>query len=299
MDEKPADELGVPNAVMADAASGASQLQSINQIEGPATSNAASEIAEEPDAPMTNLAHPHAPHGGINSWRDFFVHIIVVTIGLLLALGLEQSVEYLHRQSERTTLEREMRETFAADIKTLDERQERLENLRSYLIDLRAAVSGRLAGREVPAPPLENDPRNDAYIPPTNFGPFEAMKANGTVALLSLEKARLYERIEFQHSRFAAANLLTYNANNELRAFRQRFDLPPPIRSNGIELVDLATLSNAQLIEYQTLLGNAIEADLIYASQARRLRAAYRAVLDGAQTDNQISDAVYKQGLAH
>ncbi len=35
--------------------------------------------------------HPpeHTPH----TWRDFFLHIATIVIGLLIAIGLEQSVE--------------------------------------------------------------------------------------------------------------------------------------------------------------------------------------------------------------
>jgi hypothetical protein len=39
---------------------------------------------------------PHAAHG----WRDFFVHIVTIVIGLLIALGLEQCAEGIHHRSE-------------------------------------------------------------------------------------------------------------------------------------------------------------------------------------------------------
>ena len=35
----------------------------------------------------------HAPHEPINTWRDFALHLIIVTIGLLIALSLEALVE--------------------------------------------------------------------------------------------------------------------------------------------------------------------------------------------------------------
>ncbi|MEO6807070.1 MAG: hypothetical protein ABI286_12175 [Edaphobacter sp.] len=46
--------------------------------------------------------HPpeHTPH----SWRDFFIHIATIVVGLLIAIGLEQTVEAVHRQHERTEL---------------------------------------------------------------------------------------------------------------------------------------------------------------------------------------------------
>jgi len=41
----------------------------------------------------------HPPGGPVRSVKDFFVHIGVVTLGILIALGLEQLVEAHHRAS--------------------------------------------------------------------------------------------------------------------------------------------------------------------------------------------------------
>ena len=61
--------------------------------------------------------HPpeHTPH----SWRDFFIHIATIVLGLLIAVGLEQSVEWLHRRHEI----KETREALA---------QEREQNRRRF-----------------------------------------------------------------------------------------------------------------------------------------------------------------------
>jgi len=40
--------------------------------------------------------HP-APHAA-STWRDFFIHIATIVIGLLIAVSLEQSVEYFHHR---------------------------------------------------------------------------------------------------------------------------------------------------------------------------------------------------------
>lgn len=50
---------------------------------------------------------PHAAHG----WRDFFVHIITIVIGLLIAIGLEQSAEGIHHRNQV----REAREAIAQE----------------------------------------------------------------------------------------------------------------------------------------------------------------------------------------
>jgi hypothetical protein len=46
-------------------------------------------------APMLDV---HPPTAAIHGWKDFFLHVATITIGLLIALGLEQTVEYFHNQ---------------------------------------------------------------------------------------------------------------------------------------------------------------------------------------------------------
>jgi len=38
----------------------------------------------------------HPPQHGSITRRDFFIHLFIVVLGILIAIGLEQSVEYLH-----------------------------------------------------------------------------------------------------------------------------------------------------------------------------------------------------------
>jgi GTPase SAR1 family protein len=56
----------------------------------------------------------HAPHESIDGWRSFFVHLATITIGLLIALGLEAAVECIHHHNEvtetRQALQRELQE---------------------------------------------------------------------------------------------------------------------------------------------------------------------------------------------
>jgi cold shock CspA family protein len=42
----------------------------------------------------------HAPHENVHTWKDFFIHITTITIGLLIAIALEQTVEYLHHRHQ-------------------------------------------------------------------------------------------------------------------------------------------------------------------------------------------------------
>lgn len=42
----------------------------------------------------------HPPHEAAHSWKDFFIHIATIVIGLLIAVGLEQTVEFFHHREQ-------------------------------------------------------------------------------------------------------------------------------------------------------------------------------------------------------
>jgi len=42
----------------------------------------------------------HPAHRAATTWRDFFIHIATIVIGLLIAIGLEQTVEFFHHRHE-------------------------------------------------------------------------------------------------------------------------------------------------------------------------------------------------------
>jgi hypothetical protein len=53
----------------------------------------------------------HAPHESVHTWKSFFIHIAIISIGLLIALCLEKTVEFFHhRHQARDGLELLLRE---------------------------------------------------------------------------------------------------------------------------------------------------------------------------------------------
>jgi hypothetical protein len=63
------------------------------------------EIPVEEPAPVIDI---HPPHHGTNSRRDFFVHLFIVVLGILIAIGLEQTVEYVHHRHQLAEARREL-----------------------------------------------------------------------------------------------------------------------------------------------------------------------------------------------
>ena len=68
---------------------------------------------------------------------------------------------------------------------------------REYLAELRAAISARLAGNKTAPSPSPTDPRMAQFLIFASLAPYEAAKQNGTVAWLSVERMRIYNRISF------------------------------------------------------------------------------------------------------
>ena len=62
-----------------------------------ALTNAEAISTPETSEPMLDV---HAPHETIHTWKDFFIHLATIVIGLLIAVGLEQTVEYFHHRHQ-------------------------------------------------------------------------------------------------------------------------------------------------------------------------------------------------------
>ena len=67
----------------------------------------------------------HPPHEPVHGWRDFAIHLIIVTIGLCIALSLEALVERAHHHH----LVREARENIRKELKINDESAQRNREL--------------------------------------------------------------------------------------------------------------------------------------------------------------------------
>ena len=242
---------------------------------------------------MSESPHVHAPQHGIHTWRDFIVHIAVVTIGLLLAIGLQQIVEAVHDRSERAHLDGQMHQTLVANEQLTADNLKKLENLLGYLADLRSTVGARIDGRPPPPAPAESDPRNFTYFPPPSLGAYDAAKAKGTVALLSIEKIRLYDRVGMTVGVIGAELQRYLGAMIALRSFSERFDFAR-VGLHRLPQVNLDHLSAEELIEYRVLIGNMLGAADGFRTRMRVLHIQSRAILDGAQTEDELRAAVAK-----
>ena len=81
----------------------------------------------------------HAPHEPVMNWRDFFIHLITITIGLLIALSLEGCVEW----QQHRHLVRDAEASLQAEIQNnTNDMQGTLDDLHKQQVVLKQDVVG-------------------------------------------------------------------------------------------------------------------------------------------------------------
>lgn len=98
----------------------------------------------------------HVPEHTARTWREFFIHIATIVIGLLIAIGLEQVVEYVHHRHQ-------LRETRAAIRAELE--------VNTHLLDkiLAATQTARAVMRQNAAMLLATAPKDPAPPSALNY----------------------------------------------------------------------------------------------------------------------------------
>jgi hypothetical protein len=88
----------------------------------------------------------HPPEHRIGGPRDFFIHLATITIGLLIALGLENAAEAIHHRNQRHEAEEKIREEIRHNLESLSKAAPGLEQERAvmhqFIGDMRAIQAG-------------------------------------------------------------------------------------------------------------------------------------------------------------
>jgi hypothetical protein len=144
----------------------------------------------------------HPPMGAVHGWRDFFVHLAVITLGLLIALGLEGMVEWarhkhlVHRAEADLKLELQTnRAALEHNSKSLDTAQKEAETDLRILLAYKAH---RPPGEELKFYWEWNS---------LNSAAWDTARDTGATALMNYEKAKQYSETYGQQSR---VNLQAY-----------------------------------------------------------------------------------------
>jgi hypothetical protein len=225
----------------------------------------------------------HPPHTPTHTWRDFFIHIATIVIGLLIAIGLEQSVEFFHHRHQRN----ELREGAAADARQMlhdiDENRlaakQQLEDLNARIEQVQEAI----ATHTKLAPPTY---RPDLPTDAIRTANFEAAKQSGLLQLLSKGDITIFEEAQVGVARAETLRQLVNDRREKRIAFEQRFQ-----RNHPDGPFDFSAATPSQLDQYlATLIDERVitEENLRYLDLFHRGTSAY---LGGQRTVDSLRKA--------
>jgi len=200
----------------------------------------------------------HAPHGGLHTWRDFWIHLGTITLGLLIAISLEQAVEYFHHLHQRHDLEASL----LAECQITKSRAEAnfsgYDDLMKWLLGLHRDIGTMLAtgGKaDLPYRKLSYRPRLQEGVLTTGSpgslitSVWDTANADGRLALLPDDEAHAYSLLyHVQIAHYEELISQARNASTRQAAFAARFaDIATPTAPV------LKRMSAAELKEYDAL----------------------------------------------
>ncbi len=171
----------------------------------------------------------HAPHERTHTWTDFLIHIATIVVGLFIAIGLEQTVELVHRSNQRQQLQADLR-TEAENNRSIIARDLRLQELEPWFEQaMRAADSAapqqgriRITLPSAPCIPGSVGTSTERY-----FAPSEAVwttaKESSLVGLLPVEQARMYARLAHNYDLLAVSREEFYRSCSAIGSMQHRF----------------------------------------------------------------------------
>jgi len=188
----------------------------------------------------------HPPQHAATTRRDFFIHLTTVVLGILIAIGLEQTVEYFHRQHQLSELRAGAIEDARIYLHDTDEnRAANTRQIEDLTIRIQQVHDAMLQHRPLPPPAY----RPALTISTIRLGNLSAAKASGLINLLSKDEINSATDAEVGAVKSEALKTRAQEAATKRTAFEQRFQMGFPSGS-----FDFSRITPAQLDEYLGLL---------------------------------------------
>jgi hypothetical protein len=203
------------------------------------------EPAQQEPAPMLDV---HPAHHAASTWRDFIVHIATIVLGLLIAIGLEQTVERIHRHYEL----RETREALEQERKANEKAWANDEHdWRRTFAELKNNLTVLEYIRLHPKTPQTALPGELRWIQSPfewNHAVWDAAQQKGVVQLMPLEEGNANQEYYAIMTTMNDQSLQAWNAINKAHSF----DLldPDPTHLSPAQLDNVIQLTLSALNEH-------------------------------------------------
>jgi hypothetical protein len=169
----------------------------------------------------------HPVHHAATTWRDFLIHIATIVLGLLIAIGLEQTVELLHHRHQRQQLQEDLRNEAAQNLQVID-RDLKMQNLESWFQQaITAAPAAGYYKIRITLPSAPCLPGSVGTAEYRYFAPSQAVwttaKESGIVAFLPPAESRMYARLAHNYDLLESVRDQVFNDCQAITAMRLRF----------------------------------------------------------------------------
>lgn len=202
---------------------------------GPTNTEALS--TPEVAAPMLDV---HAPHRTVDTWKDFLIHIAAIVIGLIIAVSLEQTVEFFHHRHQREQLAAALKRDGEANRGYIQDDIANAQGALDWALGQAAALervgpTGRLTLSHLP----------HGFIGAPDAGVWPSAKASGVTSLLP---ASAQNWLEYLAEEYNEAFVSSASASGQLYLAYAALD--KAIIGHAIETpsgeIDVSTLTAAQ-----------------------------------------------------
>jgi hypothetical protein len=251
----------------------------------------------------------HAPHQTVHTWKDFWVHLATISIGLLIAIGLEQSVEAIHRLHERHRLEQDLQLEAKKNLILMDIDYQSFDLIRPWLIQLRAKVEevresgGKFKFDYMPVPktkgfwwpdaPYWNTAKESAEVgllPRDEAGMYDLVYTEqGSMKERFYDYAKTIDAIRRFESRFANLSIDTSAPDSgKVVSEQSNRDIAVGNVQNDTPIPDVSRMTAEDLREYLVLLNDALTELSRFQGYTKLAYGVTHAVTLGAKSDEQL-----------
>lgn len=155
----------------------------------------------------------HKPHAA-KSWKEFFIEIGTIVIGILIALGLEQTIEALHDRSRVAQARENIRSEIADDLGLMVTRDKINGCISRRLDEVDGLIRASAAGALPQGPLWIGTP----FIAAMADSQYMSATQSGAVSLMPSQEQSGYARIYAQFEQYRQHELAEEAAWADLRA---------------------------------------------------------------------------------
>jgi hypothetical protein len=231
------------------------------------------------------------PMEGVHNWKQFLVHMTIVVLGIMIAIGLEQAVEKIHHVHQGHEFEAQLREEGLANQRIVESDLRWMDAQVGWLLDAKSAVDRyRLSHRKGDASFPQHPP--DAARMNGSVGDADPLmavwtrgKESGLASLLPADEAEAYGTV------YGLAELEIEQDHKSLNFQSEPMAMVAHDREHPI-LPDLANMSDEELAAFSLALGRTY---LSWDFQRRLLVMFYgenQAVLNGGESVKRLDQGI-------